>query len=365
LSKLRTAVWAARDTLREHPRTPERARKCGQVRFTRYPQIRRCEGEGEVRAWWEGDIRCRSRLCPVCWVGKRAKTAAQISYVAEEWSKQHKTPIQMATLTVKHQATDSADLVLQVRDCWKAMLQGRSWQQYKKHRGTEVIAAEEITRGENGWHPHMHVLLLSRVPEMFPEPDSPFSDAVWWSQRWRSIVERKLGREHIPSAAHGVDLRPCNVAHYISKVGLELTDAADVKSRSPLDLLKQGQLDLYVGLQLLRTKRRDITWSRGLIELRDQTPRKPSVPLYTPAAIDWERGKDNGRLLPVLEMAEKGATEDELMRALWARGDSGDRLCNAAPHENTTAQAPTQDQETPSTAAATHSEAQAAEAPPP
>jgi hypothetical protein len=224
----------------------------------------------------------------------------------------------MATLTVRHSERDGVDIVKGVRACWRTMLQGRSWQLYKRSRGIELIAAEEITRGENGWHPHLHVLLL---PKLEQATDLHDADALWWGDKWRRIVERKLGAEHVPSREHGTDLRPCRIAEYLSKLGIELTDAGEAKARSPFDLLRGGAVDEYLSLQLARKRARDVTWSRGLRELRDSLPERPEPrTLYEPTAGEFEVAAARGNLLAALEAAETGGVE-AARRALWKRRD--------------------------------------------
>ncbi len=334
-SKLRRATWAARATLQEQdaegravrPAVPFRTLRCGKVRFTRQPQIHELEG----RAWWHGAVRCRARLCPVCWVGRRAGLAREISHVVEGWQAQHGATPQLATLTVRHTQSDGVELLKGVRTCWRAMLQGRSWQHYKKQRGIEVIAAEEVTRGlaapavfdadgngmhygDHGWHPHMHILLL---PQREQSTDLHDADALWWRDKWRRIVERKLGADRVPLPQYGTDLRPCKVGQYLSKLGIELTDAAAVKGRSPFDLLRNGSVDQYLEVQLARARARDVTWSRGLRELRDSLPARPEPrTLLEPTASDFEVAARRGNLLAALEAAEQGG-EDAARRALW------------------------------------------------
>lgn len=242
-------------------------------------------------------------MCPVCWVGRRAKLAQEITYVAESWQSMHPgSPPQLATLTVRHSEHAPDSIVLGVRRAWRKMLAGRAWQKYKRERGAELIAAEEITLGPNGWHPHLHVLLLSKAAQ---STDLYVADQAAWCERWRSIVQREMGPRYVPDRAHGVDLRPCRAEQYLSKLGFELSDAAEVKSRSVFDLLRQGELDKYLALQKLRHGKRDVTWSRGLAAIRAAMPaREAGDVLYEPGAMDWDRAREHKQLLAALEAAE-------------------------------------------------------------
>jgi hypothetical protein len=221
----------------------------------------------------------------------------------------------LATLTVRHTAQDSAELCRAVRKCWQAMLQGAGWKAYKRERGVELLAAEEVTHGANGWHPHIHVLLL---PARAQDTDLYVADAAWWRDRWTRIVARKLGAQHVPSETHGTDLRPCKVGDYLSKLGIELADSSAVKGRAPLELLRQGERELYLELARVRHRARDVTWSRGLRALRDSLPKpEAGTCVLQPAAYEWERAREHGRLLEALEAAEAGGAA-AARAAMWS-----------------------------------------------
>lgn len=254
----------------------------------------------------------------MCWVGRRAALAHEITHVTSEWRKNYKAIPQLATLTIRHNASAPVSIVREVRACWRAHLQGRSWQLYKRERGIELIAAEEVTLGENGWHPHMHVLLL---PKREQSTDLHQVDAMWWHDKWARIVARKMGPAYVPTREHGTDLRPCRVDQYLSKLGIELTDSGAVKARSPFALLKDGSVDKYLELQLSRKRARDVTWSRGLRAMRDSMPPRPEPRvLWQPAAYEFERAAGAGRLLATIEAAEQGGVE-AARRALWSNNE--------------------------------------------
>lgn len=302
--RLRRKCWGLRAELAKRPECPPRTRRCGLDRFSTHPELVTLEG----RAWWSGVVRCRARVCPVCWVSRRAQLAHSIRHTCELHHVGYGTRPLLATLTVRHSKGDSVDLVRGVRDCWRAFLQGKAWKGYRAKRQLDYIVATEVTHGENGWHPHMHTLLLPRSAQSF---DDDVSDADWWFERWAGIVERKLGAAHVPSLAHGVDLRPIKVGDYLSKLGLEMADAADSKdSMTPLRMLQERKLDLYLQLCRARHKARDVTWSRSLKWLRLAEPPRPDpVPLLQPSATEYEHARQLGGvsvMLDAVEAAERG-----------------------------------------------------------
>jgi hypothetical protein len=270
--------------------------------------------------WWNGTVRCRARVCPVCFIGRRAALGAEIAHVCEAWHAQYRVPLMLATLTIRHQAHHPVSIVRGVRAAWRKHLQGRAWQQYKRSRGIELIAAEEVTHGENGWHPHMHVLLLPKTPQ---STDLYVADRAAWHDRWCRTVTRVLGADFVPDQRHGTDLRPCRMTQYLSKLGIELTDSGAIKARSPFRMLKNGDVDKYLELQLSRKRARDVTWSRGLRPYRDTLPPRP-IPnvLWQPAAYEFERAAEHGTLLATIEAAESGG-KDAARTALWSTTTEG------------------------------------------
>lgn len=310
-----------RAQLAKRPDCPPRTRSCGLGRFDAHPELVGLDG----RAWWQGVVRCRARVCPVCWVSRRAQLAQEIRSVVELHNCGYQSTPYLSTLTVRHHAGDNVDLVRGVRDCWRAMISGKAWQTYVRRRGgLDYIIAQEVTHGVNGWHPHMHVLLLPRLNAQSLDLD--LRDADWWFERWSAIVERKLGAAHVPSLARGVDLRRVKIGDYLSKLGLELADSADSKdSMTPLRMLQERKLDLYMQLCRARHKARDMTWSRGLKWLRAVKPYRPEpVVILAPSAVEYERAraKGPGLLLAAVEAAERTGAEGA-RAALWSDVGAG------------------------------------------
>lgn len=294
------ARWAARLAIAEHRLAPHRVKLCGRQRIRTHVDVLHVPGS----AWFDGVVKCRTRFCPVCWIARRAKLAHEIKHVVTERTNETRVPPLLATMTIRHAAKDHVSIVRGVRHCWRKHIAGREWQRYRKDHGVEWIVAEEVTLGQNGWHPHLHVLMMPTAKH-----GDVLARAEWWSERWCGIVRKQLGMDHEPDPMFGTDLRPCQLTDYLTKLGLELTDAGAVKGRSPLAMLEAGQFDDYATLQDYRHRARDLTWSRGLRSLRDSIPPGPA-----PELAFTMRGSEYGRLhelgaeavLAVLEGAAKG-----------------------------------------------------------
>lgn len=305
----RVDAWKLREELREHPAIPSRLRRCGIGRYSTEVKLLTA-GEG---AWFDGIVQCRSRTCPPCFVARRFRAANEIAHVVTE--REHETARQsfLATLTVRHSAGDPVSLTRDVRKVWRRMMQSRRWQTFKREHGVEWIAAEEVTRGEHGWHPHMHVLLM---PRKAINTEDVYSAAFDWHGAWSKLVEKYIGRDHVPTREHGCDLQPCDSAAYLTKLGLELADPSAVKGRAPLAMLEHGEVERYLELQLSRTRARDITFSRGLRGIRDAMPEgiEPAE-LATLTGSEWGRIRYAGWAVP-LDIAEAAETPEAARSAI-------------------------------------------------
>ena len=302
---LRAELYRLADAYRPHALAP-RVAKCSHVRHSKTVDVSRAEGG---KAQLGGLIKCRSKACAVCLARRRADYADQVKKVAELWLTgwkgsvpqpdhvHHKTgehtprpdivelarhpftPAYLLTCTIRHGWDDDLKTTGHgVRNAWRALLQSRAWRELRERFGLEYIVAEEVTHGANGWHPHLHVLLLparrfkrAELAEIRPK----------LYELWASMVEQHIGWEHMPLREYGTDLRRCSKEDYISKaIGLELADPGNKRgrgkgSRTPVQLLQayadngdEQALQLYQHYERTMRGRRDMTWSKGLREYR-------------------------------------------------------------------------------------------------
>lgn len=207
----------------------------------------------------------------------------------------------LLTLTTPHDMGDRLKPMRQaVANAWRYVNSGAPAQRLRIRLGLGWVRGAEVTIGPAGWHPHLHVLLLT---------DKPLADcpncrhtaecregcghhpgaacaagcqvgelARFVLERWRISLERAGYRA--PSAEHGIDVRACRVARYLAKLGLgdELAKAsfktAATGHRTPLQLL----FDVAVARQEERNDdaaRRDLAlwaeYSRGMRGARQLT----------------------------------------------------------------------------------------------
>lgn len=345
--------WKLREDVREHPAATLRQKACGSVRYSTHVELRRAAAGGT--AWWHGVIQCRARMCPVCWIARRYKAGAEVAWCVgareretAKLAKLRELPAPQSyliTLTVRHSASDPVSIVRDVRSCWRSLIQSRAWRKWAADHGVQWICAEEVTRGDNGWHPHLHVLAM---PEKKIDPRDSYSLSGLLFMHWARTVARRMGEQHAPQReakrcrhcgsersrlerervicagcdrewqghAIGVDFRPCDAAGYLTKLGYELADPAAQKGAAPLALLEGGSIDHYMELQETRHRARDITYSRGLKGVRDARPDGESpITLLGVRGSDWGRMRAIGWDIP-LEVADASESERTAREAI-------------------------------------------------
>ncbi|WP_424712482.1 protein rep [Kitasatospora acidiphila] len=112
----------------------------------------------------------------------------------------------MLTLTLRHYERHTLkQLLAWQREAWKRSLgqnAGRAWRMAKVEYGVAgFVRAWEVTYGENGWHPHWHILVLFEQP-LTPERGAALEELIY--QQWAAAL-RAVGA-YLPDREHGVKL---------------------------------------------------------------------------------------------------------------------------------------------------------------
>ncbi|MFE3206416.1 protein rep [Embleya sp. NPDC059237] len=179
--------------------------------------------EKDGPAGFAGVVRCASVwACPTCSAVIRSRRAAELGRLALGWIELDEDPITgrrtgghglaMATLTTRHwQFAKLAHQMAGVADAWRRVTRGEPWNRFKRRFGLAgVTRAVEITRGDNGWHTHLHVLLWFETG-LDEEADHARAAEVqqWLYERWcKMLKQEKLG---VPSLDHGVRVDPARL----------------------------------------------------------------------------------------------------------------------------------------------------------
>ncbi|MEU4345772.1 protein rep [Nocardia sp. NPDC023852] len=219
-------------------------------------------------------------MCPVCSAKVRVRRGDQIA----EGVGRHLDNGGAAwfiTVTLPHEKGDALkESLTALTQAWRHVKTGRAYQHEKKSFGIlGDIKAVEITHGENGWHPHAHVLVLTARPLAFDEMCA-------WVGRLDARWAQGLAKVGWPTGKVGVRLTVVPVekgkglAAYITKVqekglGNEIA-RADMKdatngNRTPFAILADfgnhalaDDLELWWEYEEATAGRSAIRWSPGL-----------------------------------------------------------------------------------------------------
>lgn len=225
------------------------------------------------KAHYSGLRRCSSVwLCPVCAAKISERRRAElVSAVAT--AKAMGWQVLLMTLTIPHGLGDDLqDILDKMLSAWRKVTTGRAGKELKAMLGIEgTIRALEVTDGDNGFHPHLHVLV-------FAQPTftaNSFQSA--YLPLWQDACI-KAGLP-CPSDEHGLKVDDGSKAEkYVTKWGLEdeMTKGHTKTSKSkngmtPWDLLRdvlknaseRSRARFYIYAMAFKG-RRQLHWSMGL-----------------------------------------------------------------------------------------------------
>ncbi|MEI8120272.1 MAG: protein rep [Actinomycetes bacterium] len=193
------------------------------------------------RAFYAGLQVCASVWqCPVCWAKISERRRAELVGIVES-AKALGMSVYMFTVTIPHgMGDDVKTLLASMNDAWRATTSNRAGKEFRASLGlVGTVRTLEATYGENGFHPHFHVLFFTQGSQ---DPDSMKARflPIWQ----KACVKHGLG---VPSEAHGVTVQDGSyAAAYVSKWGIESEmtkghlKTGREGSMSPMDLLRAG-----------------------------------------------------------------------------------------------------------------------------
>lgn len=211
-------------------------------------------------------------VCPVCAAKISERRRGELCQAVTEW-KAKGNFLAFVTLTVKHSAHSKPfellDKLLTMNDALNA---GRNRVAALVPGFVGQVRALEVTHGEHGWHPHLHVLLF-----LESEPDLNQIHADLW-KRWEAL-HQKAGLGRGSKKAFTVQ-DGSEAAKYASKWGIpeemvkgQFKTARSAKGRTPFALLgdylngdKQAGA-LFAEFAAMFKGRRQLRWSKGLRDL--------------------------------------------------------------------------------------------------
>lgn len=202
------------------------------VRILKNPEYQRAHYTGLERCgsvWW----------CPLC-ASKIAERRRSELVVAMSNARAMGSQVLLMTCTVPHGIGDDINEVkARMPKAWRKMIDSRAGKNMKKLLGVEgTIRAFEVTYGQNGFHPHFHVLIFAQSDFTVQSFQNGFYP-LWLD----ACVKAGLPA---PSERHGLRVDDGSKAErYITKWGLEdemtkshLKTSRGEKGQTPWDFLR-------------------------------------------------------------------------------------------------------------------------------
>lgn len=236
--------------------------------------------ESRQKAHWGNVQRCGSIWsCPVCAKQITEKRRNELKVLLDYWRDQDNSDVKLMTLTFSHSQSEPLKVLLKkLKHAITRFFGHRKFKHLSAVCKIEhKVRSQECTYGFNGWHPHFHILLLTRDVD-----DQAFYYRDSLAQLWIDCCV-KSGLSS-PSMKHGLDIRDGSYAdEYVSKWGLdyEITKGHIKRGKSssltPFDLLQKSFDDelyfhklpskLFQEFAISMKGARQLVWSRGLKNL--------------------------------------------------------------------------------------------------
>jgi len=233
-----------------------------------------CFNPTEHRAYYKGLMTCGSPwVCPICAEKIAYGRREELTRAVKNWN----GALIFLTLTLQHNKSDDLKSLLSaLKDSYRRLKSGRAWLRIKEKYGLSAyVSSLEITYGENGWHPHEHVILFSTLPESKFDINK-FKTEI--QERYLSLLAEndKYGSEY-----HSIDIRIGDkfAADYVSKFGIEqeIIKSASKRARHGLTAFQLLELamepdqeqagKLFQEYAYATFGLRQITWSHGAREI--------------------------------------------------------------------------------------------------
>lgn len=248
----------------------ERVSNCLRSRISKESGVKVLFNPVREKAHYGNIVRCGSPwTCPICSAQISEKRRQELKKAMANWRLMGGY-VYLLTLTNPHYCGDNLKSLLEgQKKAVKYLWGDRKPKEMLKALGKQGhIIASEVTYGENGFHPHYHILLFMRHEVNLQGLRS------FLAVQWQNCC--KKAKLPIPSLEHGVDLQDGSFAdQYVSKWGLEdeMTKGHTKKGRegslTPFDLLRQSVENPEYGklFQVFANAfkgKRQLHWTRGL-----------------------------------------------------------------------------------------------------
>lgn len=244
-----------------------RLSKCGYVAYqTEVLGTLKKAPEGDVKhASFKGVIACGLVwLCPCCSPRISGRRKDELDHLMSG-ARAEGLSVVMMTLTARHSKKTKLQPFLDaLKASAKRMRQRRQWAALPI-AGT--VTATEVTHGEAGWHPHLHLLVLV---------EAAAAEAVALVEGLWPVWRDSLKAEGLTATKSAFDVRPALTGEYVAKFAAasEMTLATEKKgrngSRNPWQLLSDAEAGdaqasaLWLEYAAAFAGKRQLFWSQGL-----------------------------------------------------------------------------------------------------
>jgi len=263
-----------------------RVAACGRVPLTDDGAVYlRARTGDDCKAGFGGLQTCGSVwACPVCSAKVSVVRIAELDKLLQ-WNAERGGSVAMATFTLRHNKGQRLKTVWDaLSGAWTYMTQGRAahdgpWRRLRviELNGDGYVRATEVTYGDNGWHVHIHLMMLfdQEIDAMTAEC---LADQLY--KPWALGLEK---HGFTASREHGVDVRVCTgtkqslemLSDYFNKMSYEAAGGRFKQGRkggrTPFEILADGldtgnadDLELWLEWEAASKGRRQLLWSRGL-----------------------------------------------------------------------------------------------------
>lgn len=278
---LRRGLW--------HVSSLPRVRGCGRAMRASEVGVVWSEERG---AGFSGLVTCGSVwVCPVCAAKVLGRRSVEVGAGLLAWQQSGGT-MALVTLTMRHHRGHGLGQELDaLATAWRTVITSSVWRKWRRRLGSPgLVKVVEITHGANGWHAHLHFVLLL---DGSVSGGDVASLRDWLFPKWHRAV---LATGMPGALAVGQDARivdgataAATLAEYVTKsadtssasdIGRELMGAWSKTARSDhgtspawhllADFLVTGDadsLDLWHQYERATKGRRQVSWTVGLRDL--------------------------------------------------------------------------------------------------
>lgn len=286
----RTARYELRRTLWQVSNL-RRLKNCGRARTGDHVGVR----SGSGSSGFSGLQHCGSVwACPCCSAVVSARRSVEIGCGLLAWERMGGRLL-MGTLTMRHHRGHRlASEWDALASAWDSVIRSQVWKRWKDRLGmVGNLRVVEVTDGDNGWHAHLHLVLLIGGDAEALELVNEFTS--WLLSKWARALEKRgfPGALDVGQDVHLVEgiEAAAQVGEYLSKasaygtsesVGRELLGSWTKGARGTWSTVPAWRLaeqfaatgeadllDRWHEYEKASKGRRQVTWSRGLRDLLD------------------------------------------------------------------------------------------------